>query len=243
MIVTPPPPPPPPPQSFLDEPGSSHKYQQQRHHHPLTALSSTQLEARVREELISLGLLDAAEVDRNLATYCDHLSSSSSSHHPSQKDSKSEEDEILVELKRAQAELRTVVCCLYVCQYVCCISACLQAEYNQQQRHRLASLARAEMQRQEVREQLKEVDGQVMDWLSRFTVSPSTSASYDSLSVCLSLCRATDSESVESPSVARKEMQLCELSRQELLSWISYNLCVCVVVHCIRHVQYLIAVH
>ena len=47
----------------------------------------------------------------------------------------------------------------------------LQSDYNQQQSHRLISLARAEMQRQAVREQLEEVDQQVMEWLARFTVS------------------------------------------------------------------------
>lgn len=81
----------------------------------------------------------------------------------------------------------------YISSFAC---FCSQSEYNQQQSHRLLSLARAEMQRQVVREQLEEVDSQVMDWLARFTVSNKIVTTLKPLSVSLSVCLST----IELPS-------------------------------------------
>ena len=46
-----------------------------------------------------------------------------------------------------------------------------QSEYNQQQKHMLQSLARAEMRRQDIRKKLQETDSELMELLRRFAVS------------------------------------------------------------------------
>lgn len=82
------------------------------------------LEERIKRELVSLGLCDEAELE------C-----------------KSDEDEILTELKRKQDELKTV------------------AAYNRAQREKLINAAKAEIKKQDIRRQAKEADEEVMKWL------------------------------------------------------------------------------
>ncbi len=77
------------------------------------------------------------------------------------KSEEEQEDEILAELQRKQAELRAVV---RVHSNKCLINApsvegpsLPQSEYNREQREVLVAMARTEMRRQELRQQLEQV--------------------------------------------------------------------------------------
>jgi transcriptional adapter 3 len=96
---------------------------------PILNIPSTRaLEDRIKDELTLLGIFEPPEM----------------------KEEKREEDEILMELTRKQAELKAV------------------SEFNRQQLQTLVSLARTEIERQEIRKEVQEADEEVMDCLKRF---------------------------------------------------------------------------
>lgn len=118
--------------AFLEDPQSEKSVPpsqtQRRTSHILNVPHSKALEDRIKDELISLGLFEAQEV----------------------KDEREEEDEILLELTRKQAELKAV------------------SDFNRQQLQTLINLARTEMERQELKKQAQEADEEVMEALKRF---------------------------------------------------------------------------
>lgn len=116
--------------AFIDDPASSGKTFSLPAKSPTpSSISSDKLEKRIKDELIALGLFDLSEA-KSIGG--------------------GEEDEVLAELKKKQAELKAVM------------------DYNRHQREVLCALARQEMHVQQKMKELQGVDEEVMDWLRKY---------------------------------------------------------------------------